>query len=99
MQNAIAWIQQARKLDAGKGDISLEEKERQLTLEYYDGIIEQWEKALSADPQTGTQKVTRMRLPPRRIFNAISYNLWFNDIRMNMVTATNWAVFFLKLGI
>ena len=57
MQNAIAWIQQARKLDAGKGDISLEEKERQLTLEYYDGIIEQWEKALSADPQNpGTQK-------------------------------------------
>ena len=51
LQNAIAWIQQARKLEAGKGDISLEEKERQLTLEYYDGIIEQWEKALSADPQ------------------------------------------------
>ena len=28
LQNAIAWIQQARKLEAGKGDISLEEKER-----------------------------------------------------------------------
>jgi len=57
LQNAIAWIQQARKLDSGKGDISLEEKERQLTLEYYDGIIEQWEKALSADPQNpDTQK-------------------------------------------
>ena len=57
LQNAIAWIQQARRLEAGKGDISLEEKERQLTLEYYDGIIEQWEKALSTDPQNpDTQK-------------------------------------------
>jgi tetratricopeptide (TPR) repeat protein len=51
LQNAIAWIQQARLQDAGKGDVSLEEKERLLTLEYYDSIIEQWEKASSADPQ------------------------------------------------
>ena len=51
LQNAIAWIQQARKLEAGKGDVSLEEKERQLTLEYYDGVIEQWEKALATDPE------------------------------------------------
>ena len=47
LQNAIAWIQQARKLETGKGDVSLEEKERQLTLEYYDGIIDKWEKSLS----------------------------------------------------
>ncbi|MEK9772625.1 MAG: hypothetical protein VW576_03575 [Opitutae bacterium] len=50
LPNAISWIQQARKVEAGKGDISLEEKERLLTLEYYDGIIEQWEKAVAADP-------------------------------------------------
>jgi len=50
-QNAIAWIQQARKLDAGKGDVSLEEKERQLTLAYYSDVIEQWEGALAQDPQ------------------------------------------------
>jgi len=57
LQNAIAWIQQARKLEAGKGDVSLEEKERQLTLEYYDGVIEQWEKALATDPEnTASQK-------------------------------------------
>ena len=49
LQNAIVWIQQARKLDAGKGDISLEEKERLLTLEYYDGVIDQWENALAKD--------------------------------------------------
>ena len=31
LENAIAWIQQARKQEAGKADISLEEKERNLT--------------------------------------------------------------------
>ena len=51
LQNAIAWIQQARNQDAGKGDVSLEEKERLLTLEHYDNIIEQWEKAVQSDPQ------------------------------------------------
>jgi tetratricopeptide (TPR) repeat protein len=49
-QNAIAWIKQARQLDAGKGDVSLEEKEHSLTLEYYDNIIEQWEKADAVTP-------------------------------------------------
>ena len=49
-QNAIAWIKQARQLDAGKGDVSLEEKEHSLTLEYYDNIIEQWEKADATTP-------------------------------------------------
>ena len=57
LQNAIAWIQQARKLEAGKGDVSLEEKERQLTLSYYEEVIEQWEKASSNDPDNAqTQK-------------------------------------------
>jgi len=51
LQNAIAWIQQARKQETGKGDVSLEEKERQLTLSYYDDLIDQWQKALSNDPQ------------------------------------------------
>ncbi len=50
LQNSIAWIKQARQLDAGKGDVSLEEKERSLTLEYYDSIIEQWEKACKTNP-------------------------------------------------
>ena len=56
LQNAIAWIQQARKREAGKGDVSLEEKERQLTLEYYDGVIEQWEKALATDPENAASQ-------------------------------------------
>ena len=43
LENAIAWIQQARKQEAGKADISLEEKERNLTLEYYDESLTQWE--------------------------------------------------------
>ena len=34
----------------GKGDVSLEEKERHLTLEYFDHSIDSWEKAHLADP-------------------------------------------------
>ena len=45
LENAIAWIQQAREQEAGKGDVSLEEKERTLTLEYFDQSIEQWQEA------------------------------------------------------
>lgn len=50
LENAIAWIQQARKQDAGKSDVSLEEKERALTLEYYDDVIDQWEKQYNEMP-------------------------------------------------
>ena len=45
LENSIAWIQEARKQETGQGDVSLEEKERQLTLEYFDHSIEEWEKA------------------------------------------------------
>lgn len=50
LENSIAWIQEARKQPSGQGDVSLEEKERQLTLEYFDNTIESWEKASLADP-------------------------------------------------
>ena len=50
LENSIAWIQEARKQEAGQGDVSLEEKERQLTLEYFDNSIEEWEKLLAAKP-------------------------------------------------
>lgn len=50
IENAIAWIQEARNQETGKGDVSLEEKERILTLEYYDNSIEQWEKASGENP-------------------------------------------------
>ena len=51
IENAIAWIQEARKLETGQSDVSLEEKERALTLEYYDDSIDQWKAALAADPE------------------------------------------------
>ncbi len=51
LENSIAWIQQARRQEAGKGDVSLEEKERSLTLEYYDHSIDQWEAACETDAQ------------------------------------------------
>ena len=50
LENAIAWIQEARKQEAGQSDVSLEEKERQLTLEYFDSAIDQWEKAYQENP-------------------------------------------------
>lgn len=50
LENSIAWIQEARKQEAGQGDASLEEKERQLTLEYFDNSIEEWEKLLITKP-------------------------------------------------
>ena len=50
LENAIAWIQEARKQEAGQGDVSLEEKERELTLEYFDNSINQWHQTYLADP-------------------------------------------------
>ena len=50
LENSIAWIQEARKQPAGQGDVSLEEKERHLTLEYFDHSIDSWEKAHLEDP-------------------------------------------------
>ena len=51
IENAIAWIQEARKHEAGQSDVSLEKKERELTLEYYDDSIDQWKAALAAEPE------------------------------------------------
>jgi hypothetical protein len=45
LENSIAWIQEARKQPAGQGDVSLEEKERLLTIEYFDNSIQEWEKS------------------------------------------------------
>ena len=56
LQNSITWIQHARSREGGHGDVSLEEKERKLTLEYYDSLIEQWEKARNSDPQNESLK-------------------------------------------
>ena len=50
LENAIAWTQEARKQEAGQGDVSLEEKERELTLEYFDNSINQWHQTHLADP-------------------------------------------------
>ena len=55
-QSAIGWIQEARKMEAGQGDVALEERERDLTLEYYDDTIDQWQAALAADPESPANK-------------------------------------------
>ena len=56
LENAIAWIQEARKQESGKADVSLEEKERNLTLEYYDDVIDQWEKQYHQNPNDEATK-------------------------------------------
>ena len=49
-------IQEARKQESGKADVSLEEKERNLTLEYYDDVIDQWEKQYHQNPNDEATK-------------------------------------------
>ena len=58
LENAIAWIQEARKQEAGKADVSLEEKERILTLEYFDDQIDQWEKKSHESPNDQATKTS-----------------------------------------
>ena len=58
LKNSIAWIQEARKQEGGQGDVSLEEKERQLTEEYFDQSIEAWEKACKESPEDQNAKVS-----------------------------------------
>ena len=83
LENAIAWIQQARKQDAGKSDVSLEEKERALTLEYYDDIIDQWEKQYNEMPNDPEIKSSwEMQLKIERIIRRASLNLWCKGIPM-----------------
>jgi Flp pilus assembly protein TadD len=50
LKHAIVWIQEARKQEGGQGDVSLEEKERQLAVEYFDQSIEAWENACKENP-------------------------------------------------
>ena len=67
LQNAIAWIQQARKLEAGKGDVSLEEKERQLNLELITRkSLSNGKKPRLADPETQTPKVIGMQFAKKK---------------------------------
>ena len=56
IENAIAWIQEARKLESGASDVALEEKERSLTLEYYDDTIDKWNAALASNPDNSENK-------------------------------------------
>ncbi|MFP6901188.1 MAG: tetratricopeptide repeat protein, partial [Opitutales bacterium] len=48
---AIAWIQKARELPNGKTDVSLEQRENVLILEYFDQGIEQRRETVARDPQ------------------------------------------------
>ncbi len=58
LKHAIAWIQEARKQEGGQGDVSLEEKERQLTVEYFDQSIEAWGNSCQENPADEKAKVS-----------------------------------------
>jgi tetratricopeptide (TPR) repeat protein len=58
LKHAIAWIQEARKQEGGQGDVSLEEKERQFTVEYFDQSIEAWENACKENPEDEKAKTS-----------------------------------------
>ena len=58
LKNAIAWIQEARKQEGGQGDVSLEEKERQYTVEYFDQSIEAWENAVKENSEDENAKAS-----------------------------------------
>lgn len=58
LKHAIAWVQEARKQEGGQGDVSLEEKERQLTVEYFDQSIEAWENSCNQNPEDENAKAS-----------------------------------------
>ncbi|MEJ6621818.1 MAG: tetratricopeptide repeat protein, partial [Opitutae bacterium] len=69
LENSIAWIQEARKQETGQGDVSLEEKERQLTLEYFDHSIVEWENAHIANPSDEeTKKSWKNAIAQRKLY-------------------------------
>lgn len=69
LENSIAWIQEARKQPTGQGDVSLEEKERLLTLEYFENSIQEWEKAHSEDPTNQeTKKSWENAISQKKLF-------------------------------
>ena len=69
LENSIAWIQEARKQETGQGDVSLEEKERQLTLEYFDHSIVEWENAHIANPSDEeTKKSWENAIAQRKLY-------------------------------
>ena len=94
LENAIAWIQEARKQEAGQGDVSLEEKERELTLEYFDNSINQWHQSSSSRPY----KPRRLKILGNRLLikkscmKKASWNHWFRDIQMTTVTGMRLGV-------
>lgn len=51
VETAIAWVQKARELPNGKTDVSLEQREHTLILEYFDQGVDQKQQALSSDPE------------------------------------------------
>lgn len=49
-ESAISWIQEARKLESGQADVTLERLETKLYREYVDSIIKAKKEELAADP-------------------------------------------------
>jgi tetratricopeptide (TPR) repeat protein len=50
-ESAISWIQEARKLEGGKADVSLERLETKLYREHFDRLIAAKKEEIEADPE------------------------------------------------
>ena len=77
----LLGFREARK-QAGQSDVSLEEKERQLTLEYFDSAIDQWEKSFQENPNDESiRKSSKNPFQTKNNIRNISLNLLFNAIQ------------------
>ncbi|MEM0965098.1 MAG: tetratricopeptide repeat protein [Verrucomicrobiota bacterium] len=52
-ESAISWIQEARKLEGGKADVTLERLETKLYREYVDTLIAAKKEEIAANPENG----------------------------------------------
>tara|TARA_R100000027_G_scaffold8954_1_gene6455 strand:- start:13536 stop:15032 length:1497 start_codon:yes stop_codon:yes gene_type:complete len=55
-ESAISWIQEARKLESGQADVTLERLETKLYREYVDSLIQAKKDEISADPDNAELK-------------------------------------------
>lgn len=55
-ESAISWIQEARKLESGQADVTLERLEAKLYREYVDNLIKAKKAEIEADPDNGDLK-------------------------------------------
>ena len=97
LENAIAWIQEARKLETGQADVSLEERERQLTIEYFDGAVETALKEYNENPNDeNARNGWEQAVQNKKNYQRVSLIHSYKDIPTSMAIAMNSEYYFSK---